>query len=200
MAPTRVADISMSLDGYVTGPAPGPAAGLGEGGEPLHTWAMASDDATDAEVLASATEATGAVVMGRRLFDVVDGPQGWDDEVGYGAAHAATPPVVVVTHDPPSTWRLGDRITFAPDGVAAALDQAEARMGDGDGEVVVMGGGEVVRQAVEHGLVAQLRIHLAPIVLGGGTSLFPAGTARRALLPVEVRPTPHATHITYELR
>ena len=62
-----------------------------------------------------------------------------------------------------------------------------------------MGGADIVRQAVEQGLVAQLRIHLAPVVLGGGTALFPSGTARRVLVPVDVRPTPHATHITDEL-
>jgi dihydrofolate reductase len=73
-----IADISMSLDGYVTGPDPDLEHGLGVGGEPLHDWAVGSDDETDAAVLREATEATGAVVMGRRLFEIVDGPRAGD--------------------------------------------------------------------------------------------------------------------------
>src|SRR6266536_5313681 len=95
-----VADISVSLDGFVTGPGAGLALGLGEGGEGLHTWAL-EPDAVDAEVLAEAVDATGVVVMGRRLFDIIDAPDGWSDEMGYGAAHAAQPPVLVVTRRPP---------------------------------------------------------------------------------------------------
>src|SRR5215207_3531933 len=106
-----VADISVSLDGYVTGPDPGPDSGLGRGGDGLHTWAV-STDPVDREVLASATDATAAVVMARRLYDIVDAPQGWSDEVGYGAGLAGTPPVLVVTRRPPATVRLTDRFTF----------------------------------------------------------------------------------------
>jgi dihydrofolate reductase len=87
-----IADISMSLDGFVTGPGPGPENGLGTGGDGLHTWAF-STDPVDRAVLTSTTEATGVVVMGRRLFDIIDGPQGWSDEVGYGADLAAAPPL-----------------------------------------------------------------------------------------------------------
>src|SRR3954454_10380757 len=94
-----VADISVSLDGFITGPDPDLEHGLGRGGEGLHTWAF-NGDATDREILAESTGATGVVVMGRRLFDIVDGPYGWTDEVGYGAAEAGTPPVLVVTRTP----------------------------------------------------------------------------------------------------
>src|SRR3954464_12903347 len=106
-----IADISVSLDGFVTGADPGPVSGLGRGGEALHTWAF-SQDPVDREVLASATDATGVVVMGRRLYDLVAGPHGWNDEVGYGAGLAAVPPVLVVTRRPPDTVRLADRFTF----------------------------------------------------------------------------------------
>ena len=79
---TRIhADTSLSLDGSVTGPDPGPDNGLGTGGDALHTWAF-SDDADDRRVLREGTGRSGAVVLGRRLLDVVDGPGGWDDEVG----------------------------------------------------------------------------------------------------------------------
>ncbi len=77
-----VADISVSLDGFMTGPDADPAHGLGIGGEPLHMWAVASDEDVDAEVLREATEASGAVV---------------------------TPLFFVVTHSVPDDVRLGCR-------------------------------------------------------------------------------------------
>jgi dihydrofolate reductase len=95
-----IADISVSLDGFVAGPDPGPDNGLGTGGEALHTWAF-SDDPNDRRVLREATARSGAVVLGRRLFDVVDGPNGWDDKSGYGADEVGKPAFVVVTSSPP---------------------------------------------------------------------------------------------------
>ena len=181
----------MSLDGFVTGPDAGPENGLGNGGEPLHAWVFGGDP-VDAEVLRSSTEATGAVVMGRRLFDVVDGPQGWNEEIGYGAGHAATPPFFVVTHAPPSEVRLGLDFTFAAD-LAEAVDGARAAAGDRD--VFVMGGGDVVRQVVETGLADELRIHLAPVLLGAGTPLF--GTTRVELVQTSSVASAYATHLTY---
>jgi dihydrofolate reductase len=191
-----VADISMSLDGFVTGPDPGPEQGLGVGGEALHAWALDSEDPIDAEVLRQSTESTGAVVMGRRLFDVVDGPHGWSDAMGYGAGLAATPPFFVVTHAPPDQVRLDLPFSFVTTGLRAALDQAGRSAGDG--EVVVMGGGDVVRQCVDEGLADELRIHLAPIVLGGGTSLF-TGSRRRPLRQRRARVSSTATHLVYAL-
>ena len=79
-----IADISVSLDGFVAGPDPSPDNGLGTGGEALHTWAF-SDDPDDRRFLHEGTARSGAVVLGRHLFDVVDGPKGWDDTAGYGA-------------------------------------------------------------------------------------------------------------------
>lgn len=195
---TRViADISISLDGYVTGPNAGPQNGLGDGAEPLHTWAMQPDD-VDAEILREATERSGAVVMGRRLFDIIDGPGGWNDEMGYGAGLAATPPFIVVTHAPPRKVRLDLRFAFVTDGVEAAVEQARTAAGD-DKDVVIMGGGDVIRQCVDAGVVDELHIHLAPIVLGGGTPLF-AGSSRRELVQRSVRVSSNATHLVYEIR
>ncbi len=110
-----MADISISVDGFVTGPDADLHHGLGRGGEPLHEWAVASDHQVDAEVHRQATGATGAVVMGRRLFDVVDGPAGWSDDMGSGAGLAATPPFFVVTHSRPPWVRLG--LDFAQESV-----------------------------------------------------------------------------------
>ncbi|RSM72184.1 DNA-binding protein [Actinoplanes sp. ATCC 53533] len=191
-----IADISMSLDGFVTGPAPGPDNGLGDGGEGLHTWAFSADP-VDRAVLASTTDATGAVVMGRRLFDIVDGPHGWNDEVGYGAGLAAAPPVLVVTRQAPGSVRLADRFTFVVDGVRSAIDKARALAEDR--HVVVMGGAEVIRGALRAGQVDELRLHLAPVLLGGGTALFAGGVSPRALRQVHVQVSAHATHLTYRV-
>jgi dihydrofolate reductase len=190
-----VADISMSLDGFITGPDPDLAHGLGRGGDALHTWAF-DGDATDRAVLREATEATGAVIMGRRLFDIVDGPHGWNDEVGYGAREAGQSPVLVVTRNPPATTRLVDRFTFVVDGIGSAVPKAIALAGDRD--VVVMGGGMVIGAALDAGLLDEFRLHLAPVVLGGGTPLF-TDQRPRGLRQVHVRPSAHATHLTYRV-
>jgi dihydrofolate reductase len=190
-----VAEITMSLDGFVTGPDPGPEQGLGRGGEALHTWAIEPDD-IDRAVLTEATDATGVVVMGRHLFDVVDGPHGWGDDMGYGAGLAAQPPVLVVTRTPPERVRLADRFTFVIDGLRSAVAKAVAMADDRD--VVIMGGGATVRSAIEAGVVDELRLHLSPVLLGGGTPLFD-GPAPRELRQIHVRASGHATHLTYRV-
>jgi dihydrofolate reductase len=195
-----IADISISLDGFVTGPDPGPGNGLGTGGEALHTWAF-SDDPDDQRLVQEATARSGAVVLGRRLFDIVDAPDGWDDEVGYGAGQVGKPPFVVVTSSPPESVRLTDLdwtfvTTGMADAVAAARERAEAASGDGD--VVLMGGGASVGSALAAGLVDVLSLHLAPVVLGGGTPLFTGGSPR-TLVQRSVLATSTATHLTYDV-
>jgi dihydrofolate reductase len=194
--PKVIADISMSLDGFVTGDGADEQHGLGDAPE-LHTWVM-QQDAVDTEILEQSTAQSGAVVMGRRLFDVVNGPDGWNEEMGYGADKAGTPPFFVLTHSPPHEVRLerqlGMRVTFVSD-LVTAIDQARAAATHGD--VVIMGGGDVVGQALEQGLVDELRLHLAPMVLGGGTPLFKPGT-RQMYRQRDVRPSRNAVHLTYE--
>ncbi|MFL6295005.1 MAG: dihydrofolate reductase family protein [Actinomycetes bacterium] len=183
-----IADITMSLDGYVTGPS-------GDVDE-LHAW-VTDQDPVDTEILERATAETGAVVMGRRLFDIVDGPNGWTKDMGYGAQQAGTPPFFVATHSAPQHVRLerelGMRFTFVDDLTAAV---GQARTAATDGHVVIMGGGDVIGQAMEQGLVDELRLHLAPILLGG-TPLFRAGTRQR-YRQRDVRPSSNAVHLTYE--
>jgi dihydrofolate reductase len=160
-----IADITMSLDGYVTGPS-------GDVDE-LHAW-VTDQDPVDTGILERATAETGAVVMGRRLFDIVDGPNGWTKDMGYGAQQAGTPPFFVVTHSAPHHVRLerelGMRFTFVND-LTAAVDQA--RTAATDGHVVIMGGGDVIGQAMEQGLVEWYRQR-------------------------DVRPSSNAVHLTYE--
>lgn len=199
-----VAEISVSLDGFVTGPDPGPDNGLGIGGEALHTWAF-SDDPDDRQVLREATARSGAVVLGRRLFDVVDGPQGWNEKSGYGAGEVGTPAFVVVTSSPPESVRLTDLdwtfvTTGLSDAVTAARERAEAASSDRgeDLDVVLMGGGATIGSALDAGLVDALTLHLAPVVLSAGTPLFTGG-APRALVQRTVVSTSTATHLTYDV-
>jgi dihydrofolate reductase len=194
--PKVIADITMSLDGFVTGAGADEQHGLGDAPE-LHTWVM-QQDAVDSEILEQATAWSGAVVMGRRLFDTVNSPDGWNEDMGYGADQTGTPPFFVVTHTPPSDVRLerdlGMRFTFVGD-LVTAIEQARAAADHG--HVVIMGGGDVIGQALEQGLVDELRLHLAPMVLGGGTPLFRAGT-RQMYRQTEVRPSRNAVHLAYE--
>ncbi|MGW5180508.1 dihydrofolate reductase family protein [Streptomyces sp. NPDC004082] len=200
-----IADISVSLDGFVTGPDPGPDNGLGTGGEALHTWAF-SDDPDDRRLLREGTARSGAVVLGRRLFDVVDGPGGWDDTVGYGAGEVGRPAFVVVTGSPPKSVRTANLdwtfVTTGPaDAVAAARERAEAAStaSGKDLDVVLMGGGATIRSAFDAGLVDVLILHLAPVVLGSGTPLFTGGTPR-TLVQRSVISTSTVTHLTYDVR
>jgi dihydrofolate reductase len=182
--PKVIADISMSLELFVTGDGADEQHGLGDAPE-LHTW-VTQQDAVDTEILEQSTAQSGAVVMGRRLFDVVNCPDGWNEEMGYGADQTGTAPFFVVTHSPPQEVRLerelGMRVTFGSDQVTA-IDQARAAAIHGD--VVIMGG------------VDELRLHLAPMVLGGGTPLFKPGT-RQMYRQRDVRPSRNAVHLTYE--
>ncbi|MEU8195353.1 SRPBCC domain-containing protein [Microbispora amethystogenes] len=195
-----VLDITMSLDGYVTAPGAGPDHGLGVGGEILHAWVTDERTPHDAEILHRSFVDTGAVIMGRRTFDVVDGPNGWGDEVGYGhdQDQAVAPPVFVVTHSRPEKVRLRDRFHFVTDGLDSAVDKARAAAGGKD--VVIMGGGAIADQFLRAGLVDILRIHLAPLILGGGTSLFPEGMPGSLRLePLGSVSTPAAEHLTYRV-
>jgi dihydrofolate reductase len=193
-----IGDITMSLDGFVTGPGADLDHGLGLDAEGLHAWALDSDDPVDRGVLERHTAASGAVVMGRKTFDTVDGPGGWSAEFGYGADQDGRVAFFVVTSTRPDHVRLAEThdFTFVLDGLEAAVEQARAAAGDRD--VYVMGGGRTVGGCLAAGLLDQLRIHLSPEVLGAGTPLF-AAVGRHRLRQVEVEKSPVATHLTYKV-
>lgn len=194
-----VVDISMSLDGYVAAPGVDLDHGLGLDGEVLHEWAMGDKTPGDTGILDASFTRTGAVIMGRRTFDIVDAPNGWNDDVGYGAERDQTsaPPVFVVTHTPPDKVRLADRFTFVTDGLDGALEKAHAIAGGRD--ITIMGGGNIAHEFLRAGLVDVLSVHVAPVVLGGGTPLFPDGTPRLRLEPTGSVATPNAQHLTYRV-
>ena len=193
-----VVDISVSLDGYVTGPNAGVDNGLGDGGEAVHDWVFHGTDA-DRAVLDAAFEASGAVVQGRNLFDIIDAPDGWSEEMGYGAKPTGevNPPIFVVTHTPPAKTRLGDRFRFVGSPAAAVTQALDVASGK---DVVVMGGGQICHAVLAEGLADVLRLHVAPVVLGAGTRLFPAEPgAGFAVELIEAVSTPAAQHLTYRV-
>ncbi|WP_431246786.1 dihydrofolate reductase family protein [Leifsonia xyli] len=199
-----VADISASLDGFVTGPNAGPGNGLGDDGEALHRWVFAGDP-EDERILREGTERSGAVIMGRNLFDVIDAPGGWSDELGYGAHQVGRPPYFVVTSSPPASVRLTNLDwTFVTTGLPDAIERARAaaekrsEAAGRDLDVVLMGGGALVGSAISAGLVDAFVLHLSPVILGAGDPLF-RDAVRRELVQRSVIVTPYATHVTYDV-
>jgi dihydrofolate reductase len=177
-------DISMSVDGFVTGPDVDKWPGLGNGGERLHAWL----EHDEGRRLSEATfAASGAVVTSRLVYELTGG---WGDDGFYRM------PVFVVTHRPHKAVRKGDTtFTFVTGGVAAAIEAAAVAAGDK--RVHVMGGASIVQQALRTGLVDHLRLHIAPLLLGSGTALFDgAGPELEHLDTVD---TPEATHVTYQV-
>lgn len=196
---TRViAGITTSVDGYITGPDDGRGRGLGEGGERLHHWVFGGPwtyaDAPegeptgdDAAWLADVTSRVGAVVGGRWTYEAADH---WGDENPWGL------PFFIVTHRP-EEQPPGEAFTFVA-GVEAAVDAArEAAAGR---DVHVMGGADVIRQALDAGVVDELTIIVAPVILGGGKRLFDGFTRDVELEHLGVRQSDFATFIDYRAR
>jgi len=192
-----VAAITTSVDGYITGPDDGPAKGLGEGGERLHYWVFGGpwtyDEprgepvGEDAAWLQQAIGRIGAVVGGRWTYESA---QHWGDENPWGL------PFFIVTHRPEEQPE-GDAFVFVS-GVDEAIRQAIEVAGDKD--VNVMGGGDVIRQALAAGLVDELTIVIAPVILGGGKRLFDGFTTSIELEHLGVRQSPLATFVDYRVR
>jgi len=193
------AGITTSLDGYVAGPDDAPGKGLGEGGERLHYWVFggpwtyANEDdlgaatGEDAEWLAEAMARIGAVVAGRWTYEAANH---WGDENPWGV------PVFIVTHRPEDE-PAGGAFTFVS-GVEEAVERARAAAGDKD--VHVMGGADVIRQTLAAGLVDELSIIVAPVILGGGKRLFDGFTLSLDLEHIGVRQTPLATFVDYRVK
>jgi len=155
----------MSLDGFITDPNASVGTPL-EGNDPgcLHDWRFDAKTETDVAIVDELYAATGAVLMGKRMFDVGFGP--WGDPPPFGM------PVFVVTHEArePLSMQGGTTYTFVMDGIEAALKQA--RDAAGDKNVGIWGGADIIRQYLKAGLLDEMQIHLIPVLLGGGIRLF----------------------------
>lgn len=199
---TVTADLAMSLDGYIAGTDvtldnPG-----GDGAQPLFEWIhdLASwrerqgmsggEENRDSELMREWFDATGAVVMGRMMYDT--GEEFWGDNPPFRT------PVFVLTHRPRPTLvkEGGTTFTFVTEGIHSALQQAKAAAGDRN--VDIAGGASTVRQYLDAGLVDELQLHVVPALLGDGLRLFGGlDGGRRALEVVRVVDTPLATHLKY---
>jgi dihydrofolate reductase len=182
--------ISMSLDGYINGPDVTPEQGLGKGGEMLHEWVFNGNE-KNREVVDAAGHGVGAIICGRRTYDL--SIQWWGADGPTGEQRL---PVFVLTHSAPDDVPEGSVYTFVTGGIEDALQQAEAAAG---GQIVALGGGaDTFRQYLAAGLVEEIGVNLVPVLLGGGTPLFEEGDQTRLEL-VEVIDTPLATHLRYRV-
>jgi len=191
------AAITISLDGYITGPNDGPGQGLGEGGERLHYWVFGGPWSYDEEPRGEATGAdkeyldegmarAGAVVVGRNMYEAAEA---WGGRNPFGM------PLFVVTHRPEDEPAEGG-FTFV-DGLDEAL--ARGREAAGGKDVAVGGGADVIRQALRAGYLDGLSISIAPLILGHGKRLFEGFEESMNLEHVRWLQSPFATHITYRV-
>jgi dihydrofolate reductase len=206
-----VLDVSVSLDGFATGPDPRHGAPLGDGGERLHEWMFGSPDipggpgghpdtsehgdasghgelaGVNDAVVKELNDATGAVLMGRRIFDLGVGL--WGD----------TPfpvPCFVLTHRPHEDMVMtSGTFTFVTAGLATALERARAAAG---GRNVLALSPDVAQQLLRDGLVDEIQLHLVPVLLGSGRRLFDhLGEASHDLELTGVIEAPGVTHVRY---
>ncbi|MBE1534546.1 dihydrofolate reductase family protein [Actinomadura algeriensis] len=190
-------DIAMSLDGYVAGPDQSLENPLGVGGERLHRW-MFEQRERNAAAVEGILEA-GAYIMGRNMF--APGRGDWDlDWTGWwGEEPPYHAPTFVLTHHPrePLPMKGGTTFTFVTDGVAAALGRA--REAAGEKNVAICGGARTVNQYLAAGLIDELRLHVAPVVLGRGERLFDGVGDLGLRAPGDAPGTDLVTHLTYRL-
>ncbi|MDA8163039.1 MAG: dihydrofolate reductase family protein [Desulfobacteraceae bacterium] len=206
-------DISMSLDGFIAGPNVGIERPLGEGGERLHQWiygltsfrklhsldprtgkpfSTGGETNRDDEVLAEMFQNTGAIVMGRRMFDTGEKP--WGDNPPFHM------PVFVLTHHfrEKLVKEGGTTFIFAADGIESALKQAKTAADNKD--VAVAGGANIIQQCLKAGLLDEMQIHLVPVLLGDGIRLFEnLGPRHIELERIRVIESPHVTHLRFRV-
>lgn len=202
--------ISVSLDGFVAGPNQSIENPLGEGGERLHDWVVATDSwrrqhgmdggehTADSEVVDEVVQDVGAYIMGRKMFGDGSGP--WDETwTGWwGDDPPFHVPVFVLTHHSrePLSMQGGTTFTFDTAGIESALEQAREAAGNKD--IAIAGGASTVQQYLASGMLDELYLHVVPIVLGSGERLL-VNVGDPALEPVKVTASPTVTHVKYRV-
>jgi dihydrofolate reductase len=189
-------DLAVSVDGFVAGPRQSLENPIGEGGSELHKWMFDTPEENTAE-LDEITRA-GAFIMGRNMFD--HGRGDWDPEWSgwWGEDPPYHKPVFVLTHHPRAdlVMKGGTTFSFVTGGIGEAFTRA--REVTGDGRISLAGGASTVNQALAAGIIDELRLHVAPVVLGAGERLFDGVPAVR-LEQVSGRSASLVTHITYRV-
>jgi dihydrofolate reductase len=193
-----LAGITMSVDGYVAGPNDGPGKGLGDGGERLHYWVFGGPWTYDEEPTSEPTgeDAVWLAETMKRLGAVVGGRWTYEAANHWGGKNPWDLPFFIVTHRPDEEPEDGG-FEFVS-GVEEAV--ARAKQAAGGRDVHVMGGADVIRQALEAGIVDELTIIIAPVVLGGGKRLFDGFSRSLELEHIRVRQSRHATFIDYRVK
>jgi dihydrofolate reductase len=209
-----IAEITVSLDGFAAGPNPTLEEPLGQGGDKLHEWAYplksfrephglpGGETGPDDALLAESIRATGAVVMGRRMFSGGEGP--WEEDANAKGWWEDEPPfhkpVFVLTHHErePQVMEGGTTFTFVTDGLASAIDDARAAAAEQN--VLIAGGPDTIDQAINARLVDELQLHVAPLLLGAGTRLFEGvGPDLPTFEITQVLESPLVTHLRYRV-
>ncbi len=204
----------MSLDGFVAGPEPSQKDPLGIGGMQLHEWAFAAmswqqehghedgADNADSKLIAALRSRIGAGIMGRKMYS--GGSGGWENDPNPRGWWGDEPPFhhdvfVLTSHErEPLEMEGGTTFHFVTDGVRSAYDQAVAAAGGKD--VQVHGGGSAVSQLLREGLVDELTVHVAPVLLGAGTRLLDAVPAGRLELLNTFASDTGVAHLQYAVR
>jgi dihydrofolate reductase len=181
-----VLDVSMSLDGFATGPNVREAEPMGDGGERLHEWLFGGGDEADLEIRRTRDADVGAALIGRRTFDL--GMKHW------GGTPWAKTPSFVVTHRPEPDLRAENGGIFSFDTLEGSVRRAKEAAREKEVRVL---GPEVGRQLLAVGLLDELRIQLVPILLGGGTRLFDGKTAE--LIPEGKPVVGSVTHLRFRV-
>jgi dihydrofolate reductase len=191
-----------SLDGFIAGPNDSPEASMGEGGERLLTWYFGGDteyrlpgtemvfkvSPQTAEYLRDTSTTTGALVTGRRTFDLTN---------GWGGGHPLGVPVFVVTHSVPQEWVYeGSPFRFVRDGLESAVAQAKVVAGDKDVGVI---GANLVQQCLRLGLLDEIHLDLVPVLLGDGVRLFDQTAELVELESTRVIEGAGVTHLTFRV-
>jgi dihydrofolate reductase len=182
-----ILDITMSLDGFVAGPNITEANPMGDGGEQLHDWLFGSKTEKSAEIVNDIVNRSGAVIVGGRTYHIaIDGP--WE-----GVSPFVVPAFVLTTHIP-TLPREG--FTFVADGIESALSKARSAAGEKD--IWIMGGAQIIQQYLNAGLFDEFRLHIAPVLLGGGSKLFEGIDVNAIKLDNKgVMETPRAVHMVF---
>ena len=194
---TVTCNVSVSVDGYVAGPNQSVDNPVGEGGLLLHQWHF-EPQGDDQQIIDEWQQSPGAYVMGRNMFAPGRGEWDlswngwWGDDPPYHT------PVFVLTHYPRESVPMdgGTVFHFVTDGIEAALDRAKSAARTGNVEIA--GGASTINAYLDAGLVDELHLHIAPVVLGEGERLF-AGVTGLRMQPVQVVGSPGATHVKYRV-
>ena len=203
--------ISMSLDGFVAGPNQSVQEPLGTGGEQLHEWVFpleawrrphglpGGEVNESTAVVVEELANIGATIMGRNMFG--GGPGPWSTTDPWNGWWGRNPPfhhpVFVLTHHARAPLVLdgGTSFTFVTDGIESALEQA--RQAANGKDVALAGGADVAQQYLNAGVVDEMQIHLAPVLLGAGERLFDTVAGLHGLVLAKTVAAPNVVHLKF---